>query len=310
MTQPGSLPNIVPPTSKFDALLRRVQNLERDLAALRTARSGEAMAIGKGGIRIKAPGALKIVDATTGDVLAELQEDGLYVYQGGQVDINDGGHIDLNDGSYLAVNDGGAFRLETPANIVVVSMQRSDIPDGSGRTQQTFAVGREDGTLALSLADYGTVFGHPHHQNIAMWDRNGGVLFTDDTDSGQGLAWPLIALGVWASNSYPTDTTTSSSFQTVNTLSGYKQHPRVVVGVLARCDDPATTGEVRVTDQDGNVIGGVATLSAGAYVQFTIGPAALAGTHGQSIGLNLQVRRTAGTGTVGARGLMAVGLGS
>jgi hypothetical protein len=306
MQQPGSISNIVPPASFQDWARREIDDLKREIRALHGARRLENAIIGKGGISIKG-GALKLLDAITGAVLVVLDSLGLHIKAGGTINVDQGGTVELNDGSSLHVNDGGAAIMSTPADHIIFQLQRIAIPDGSGRNQQVFALGRDDGTIAFALADLGTVLDHPHQQNWAFYDRGANIVFADDTDSGQGIARPYIPLGAFMPNTYPTETTTSSSFVTLQTLVGFKQQPKVVMQVLVRADDPSTDGEIRVIDQDGNVIGGVQTVSAGAFGYINIGPAALPGAHELAISLNIQARRTSGTGTIGIRGISAWG---
>lgn len=297
MQQPGSLANVAPPSSEMDALRRELQDVKRQIAELRTARSGEAMVIAKSpGLLVKNGAPVTIQDGAT-----------VSINDGGELDMNDASAVNLNDGSFLWIYDGGSLIMQTPAGHTVVQAQRIDIPDGSGRKQQVFVLGRDDGSLAFALADLGTTPGHSHQQNWALYDRATNILFAEDTDSGVGLARPYLSLGPFMSNSYPTDTTTSGSFVTLQTLVGFKQHPKVWVQILGRSDDGTTTGEIRVIDQDGHVIGPVQTVTAGAYAYYNIGPAVLPGAHELAISLNIQARRTAGTGAIGVRGIAAWG---
>lgn len=278
---PGQPGGGVPPKSAQDGILRRLKELEDEVARLRTARSGEAMTISK------APG--------------------IIVKNGAEVTVQDGGKVNLEDGSSLWILDGGAIIMQTPTGQTVFQAQRIDIPDGSGRKQQVLVFGRDDGTLAFALADLGTAPGHPHQQNWALYDRGQNIIFAEDTDSGQGMARPYLSLGPFVSNDYPSDTTSSGAFETLQSLVGFKQHPKVSMQLLGRADDVDTAGELRVIDQDGHVIGPVQTVAAGGYAYYTIGPVPLPGIHMQPISLNVQARRTAGTGTIGARGISAWG---
>ena len=283
----------------YDGLPRRVAELERLLNRSMTARKLESAVIGKGGLSVKG-GQIRILDAATGDVLFVADSDGITL----------SGDFNVNDLGSIYVNNGGSVFLRTPDDVAVVQASRIDIPDGSGRTQQVFVLRRDDGSQALVLADLGTVLGHDHQQALVANDHDGNVIFAEDAVSGQGLARPLVPLGDWVSNSYPTDTTNSGSFQTLQTLTGFKQMPKITMQMLVRIDDGSTTGEIRVIDQDSNVIGSVQSISAGAYVYLTIGPVDMPGTHCQSVGLSIQGRVTAGTGSIGARGTAAWGTGS
>jgi hypothetical protein len=212
----------------------------------------------------------------------------------------------------LTMKGGGAFQiLDAITQNIVTFIGKVSIPDGSGRTQMASFFSRDDGTVALALADLGTVLGHLHQQALQWFDRSGNTVVSDDTVSGQGLARPYIPLGVWADYlSFPTATTTSPTFVSLQALFGYKQHPKLNIAVTVHSSDSSTTGEVQVVDQDGNVLGGVQTVAGGEYQIVSIGPVALAGAHEQSIQLNIQARVTAGSGTIGVRGLQAVGVAS
>jgi hypothetical protein len=217
--------------------------------------------------------------------------------------------IAIQHGGGITVYDGGAFTLASTTGQVVLLAATTNIPDGSGRTQQSFTVGRDDGTTAFYVTDAGTTPGHPHQQNWALLDRTQNIVVAEDTVSGAGLARPWLSLGQWDDQSAPTSTTTSSTYVTLATMGAYRQHPRIAAQCLARTSDSTTAGSLQLL-ANGTAIA-TATVAAGtfAYVNFPIATLP-AGTFGDALTLQIQGRRTAGTGTIGVRGSGAFGVQS
>lgn len=212
-------------------------------------------------------------------------------------------------GPLLVAN--GQLKLADPVTgQTVLYVGPTVIPDGSGRQQRVVFMARDDGTAAIQLGDLGTTPGHTHQQAAQWFDRTGNVVLADDTTSGQGIARPYIPIGQWVSQGQPIDTTTSSTFVTLQSLVGYRQHPQLAAQALVESSDSATTGEVRIVDQANNVVGPVQTVAGNyfGYVNFTV--TAMVGAHESGLVLSLQGRRTAGTGTIGAAGTQAYGVQS
>jgi hypothetical protein len=162
------------------------------------------------------------------------------------------------------------------------------------------ALYRPDGTLAFQVfAGF-----------VGIFDRAGNYVVTDDTTSGQGVARPYVPFGAFADNSAPTQTTQSATFVTVQTLVGYKQHPKITAQILCRSDTAGTTGEARLIDQANNQVGPTITVASAEFAYHTLPASALLGAHLSQVSLNLQIRRTAGTGNIGARGVSAWGVES
>jgi hypothetical protein len=162
------------------------------------------------------------------------------------------------------------------------------------------ALYRNDGSLAFDVfAGF-----------VGIYDRAGNYIVTDDTTSGQGTARPYIPFGAFADNSAPTQTTQSATFSTVSTLIGYKQHPKITAQILCRSDTAGTTGEARLIDQNGAQVGPTITIPSADFSYHTIPASPLAGSYLAGISLNLQIRRTAGTGNISARGVSAWGVES
>lgn len=152
---------------------------------------------------------------------------------------------------------------------------------------------RASGEMALRIG------GNPNQpQFLAIIDRQGNGVVSDDTVSGQGLATPYIPLPLplnMAYSSWPN--TTASSWSRMAASQIYLQHPKIRVVGLAFADTAGTTGQVRVR------IGGSVTLGtvnvSNSFVNIDI-----TNTHGlpwQTFAeLDLEGQRTAGTGTIWA----------
>lgn len=179
--------------------------------------------------------------------------------------------------------------------------------DGSSQPGVIFY--REDGSKAAFLGDLNPLV-PPYKQSFQMMDRAGNVWAADDTNGGQGVALPYLSMGPAQSNAAPTDTTTSATFTTVQTWTGYWMSPRLFSQIIVRASDGTTAGEARITDANGVQIGSTVTIAAGAFAFANIGPAAIPGTFGTGISLNYQVRRTAGAGTIGLTCISAIGVQS
>jgi len=156
---------------------------------------------------------------------------------------------------------------------------------------------RSDGSVAFTVDSPDT------HQAWALYDGVGNVVVGDDKTANQGLLRPWMPL-VWTthSNIVPTINTSSGTFTGLQSSVFFKQHPQVYIEVLCYCSDGTTAGELRVmvagsTQQ----IGATQTITAGYYGLVYVGPTPVPGRHLGQVELEVQVRRTAGAGTVGVR---------
>jgi hypothetical protein len=95
---------------------------------------------------------------------------------------------------------------------------------------------------------------------------------------------------------------------TLQTLVGFKQHPKVSGQILVYADS-GTTGTIQLIDQSSNVLF-TTNLTSGQFSYVPFGPVALAGAHELPVSLNIQGRVLTGAGKVGARGVSAIGVGS
>ena len=141
-----------------------------------------------------------------------------------------------------------------------------------------------------------------------LYDGAGVELWSPSASGGMGRPY-LDASGWWGATEAPAYTTTSATFTSVMHLPWIRQHPSVTAYYLAKCSDGTTSGEARLVDDAGVPIGPTVTLAVGAYVYGSV-TGKLAGAHLAATYLHWQVRRTAGSGTVGVRGLSTVGVQS
>jgi hypothetical protein len=216
----------------------------------------------------------------------------------------------IDKGGLKVINGGSIAVIDPATGRTVAYLGQGTIPDGSGRTQMVALFIRDDGTPALELADLGTIPGHAHQQALQWFDRSGNIVIADDTLSGKGIAVPYVPFGPFMSNTAPTDTTTSATFTTLQSAVGYWMNPKVFIQILVRSSDATTTGNVRVLDQSNNQIGSTQAVAGNDFKYVNIGPIAMPGNFKDSLSLNIQAQRTAGAGTIGVRGIVAIGIQS
>lgn len=183
--------------------------------------------------------------------------------------------------------------------------------DGSGRMQAIVDIRRQDGTAALEMIDGGTAPGHTIEQALQWFDRAGNIVIADDTNGGIGLADPILSVGSFVDIT-SLASTTSASYVDLQWCAGIRLHPRVEASLLVQSTVAGTTGNVRIVDNAGSVIGTVAVTSL-EFGQVSIGPVAWPAGWAWGEGmqtLKIQAERTAGTGTIGARCLGIWGVGS
>lgn len=167
------------------------------------------------------------------------------------------------------------------------------MPDGS---QQPMAlIWRADGTLAFGMYDPDPSNGF--QQFWSLWDRQGNIVVSDDTNSGQGIARPYLPAAFYPARDADFPKTAATSFETVWRAYVDKQQPRLFVSAWGTTDTAGTTGEVRVMVN--NVQLGATQAAGNASVNgYNFGPAAVAGAFGETLAVEIQARRTAGTGSV------------
>ncbi|MDP5182185.1 hypothetical protein QOZ88_06010 [Blastococcus sp. BMG 814] len=202
----------------------------------------------------------------------------------------------ISGGDGLTIKDGGALRLETAAGVesFYVGPVQPDLPDGS--PQPGMIVRRNDGTIALHLYDP-IPSAEDYNQFLAWRDRAGNVVISDDTDSGQGLARPYLAGAFYPARVQDFLKTTNPAFETIWRERRQKQHPKLYVEAWGATDTSGTTGEVRVM-VNGVQLGATQSATAGVVTQYLFGPAAIDGGFGANLSVEIQARRSAGTGNV------------
>lgn len=153
------------------------------------------------------------------------------------------------------------------------------------------------GQLALSMyTGDGTM-----PQTLGLHDAQGTTLWTDDGLAQQGIGRPYLSFpwAPYATTAWPS--TTAGTWTNLLVAAPPKQQPKLVVGGAASTPS-GVTGQLRLWDLINNVqLGSTVTItSQPAGLAFTIGPAAIAGNHLDTLNLALQAQVTAGTGAISA----------
>lgn len=211
-----------------------------------------------------------------------------------------------------SISDGGVLIVKDRDGETLIRMGRSDDPAlnaPDGNPQMLFQLYRSTGEVAFEVIDpLPAVDGF--QQFVAIRDRAGNAIVSDDTTSGQGLSRPFIGIPFGEYIQAPTSTTTSGSFVTMQRATIYKQHPKLIVKLLAQASAAGTTGEVRLWNSTaGEQVGSTLSVGSGAYIEAFIGGAdgVVNGAHEDLLDIDVQARRTAGAGTIGTRVLTAWG---
>jgi hypothetical protein len=198
---------------------------------------------------------------------------------------------------------GGLLRVLTPNGR---EMLRVGQYPAFGDTEAV--VFRESGELAFAVYNGGQGAGSP--QFWSLWDRASNIVASDDAVSGQGLARPYLPIRFASLDMSNASGTTSGTFTDLEQALAFKQHPKVNVTAPV-IGDAGTAGEFRLWDATHSVqLGSTFTLSAGAFTYASWTGIAVNGAHLSTVDLRLQGRRTAGTGFVRARTVLAAGVQS
>lgn len=251
----------------------QIRQLQDEVRALQTARRGEHTSVGEGGTRWHSGGSATFEG-------------------GGGVEVRDGGDIEVLDGGELRIRS-GSLSLFSPSGERLVLF--GTIVQGGENSRGwifSFDQGDDEPTTAFSLG------GDPGQQFWSLRDHDGNILVSNDSVSGGGLARPYIPMplpkpvgvGHWSS-------TDSASFAAIDRSSAANQHPWIAVSFSAFAE-AGTTGDVRFT-VNGTQVGDTATVSDGEFggAEFEAEMPAGIG-FGSGLTLELQARRTAGTGEV------------
>jgi hypothetical protein len=211
-------------------------------------------------------------------------------------------------GGDVTVTDGGTFKvLDLDSSLLFQVGKLTGAPHPDGSEQRGVIMRREDGTLAIALANTGVTLGQP--QVFSISDAHTNVIFAEDIVAG-GLATPYLAASGWTGETeQPAYFTTSTSFTGLMFMPWIKHHPRIRAHYLIRASDGSTTGEARLVDGAGTQIGPTVTIGAGAFTYGYI-EGSIDGTQLSQTYLHWQGRVTGGPGNVGVKGLTAWGIQS
>ncbi len=141
---------------------------------------------------------------------------------------------------------------------------------------------------------------------LTIYDEQQSELISNDTVSGQGLARPYIPdmATPYSAVLTPTQSTTSGTFTTLWRAHRIKQHPRVRISIIAKCGGD-TSGEVRLA-VGGSQISDTLVLPVGNFQYHSIW-APVPGNHLQDVYVDVDARRTAGTGSVAVEVVAVLG---
>ncbi|MEV0843603.1 hypothetical protein AB0I55_29170 [Actinocatenispora sera] len=198
----------------------------------------------------------------------------------------------------LAVRAGGTITVDNSAGSTIAAI--GNLGQASGQTIWGMRLARPDGSDAL------IVYGAPNGDLtfVAIKDKLGNIVVSDDGLSGQGLATPYVPYGPLSMSATDTNfqklpASTSSSFETL--LEGVVPltHPRIRVQIFWQCDNTALSGDGRLLI-NGHQIGSTVAANNGDSA-FLDGIYDIPGwgdsvSYLQEAYLEVQARRTAGTG--------------
>lgn len=214
--------------------------------------------------------------------------------------------LDQIKGAPVVISEGGSLRVLGPDGTVLLYVGNIgiDLPDGA--PQYGFRVKRRDGSTALVVYDpLPAVDGE--NQFVALLDRAQNIIFSDDTTSGVGIGRPYLPIQFGPSSVDGLLSSDSATFFRILEALPFKQHPRGYVQLRHSTDIGGTTGEVQVL-ANGSVVAGPWPVVFGyGYSQQDFD---MPGGHETSPFLEVQVRRTAGTGRVFASVISAYGVAS
>jgi hypothetical protein len=201
-----------------------------------------------------------------------------------------------------AVISHGALEVRDPTDGHVI--MRTGVWDYGGGPVPGFAIFRNDGSTAFWSFDTGAGNGY-----LTIYDEQQNEVIRPDTVAGQGLATPYITdpATPWSRVTTPPETTTSGTFVALWRLHRVKQHPRIRVQMVVK-NGADTAGEIRLTVA-GNVVSLVLTPPAGTYAYMSL-YGTIPGAHWADVHVDVEARRTAGTGSVGVEVVNVQGVGS
>jgi hypothetical protein len=152
--------------------------------------------------------------------------------------------------------------------------------------------GTDIAVIRTAEGDFG-----PGKSIVSLRDSGERVVFATDAASGQGMARPYVPGGFYRQRSADWSvSTTAGAFEGLWKAEMPKQQPRLRVATQAATTASDTTGEIRVM-VNGVQMGAVAAIGSGPTIS-AYGPEAVAGDHMSTLTVEIQGRRTAGTGSL------------
>lgn len=195
----------------------------------------------------------------------------------------------------LTIQKGGTFRLLHPNGTVIAKI--GDLGAIGGEEVWGVGISRPDGTEAFSV--YGTESGGSTY--LAIRDRSGNIVFSDDGLTGAGLATPylngLIAPSGTADNiSACWPRTSSASYTEIMTGTIPATHPRLSIDMTAATDS-GVAGSARVLI-NGTQVG--SAITGGNWLTIDADIPGWGDTVGflDEVTVSVQAKRNSGTGNV------------
>lgn len=203
----------------------------------------------------------------------------------------------------VRIVDGGRLSMDTPGGQRMVDIGAIEDPNfnhGDGSKQQAIWLRREDGSNFFACYAYPPLGSET--QAWTFYDREGNIIFAEDTNSGTGIAKPYIPLTAPVSGDNTTwPHGTSATFAGISNSYNTKWQPHMRIYAVTAAVGTAT-GEVRLAI-DGNPWG--PTVSAGAVIDYTdLVPDVRIGN---LFLLEVQARRLTGTGSIAAQVFLIYG---
>ncbi|MFD7413539.1 hypothetical protein [Kitasatospora purpeofusca] len=189
----------------------------------------------------------------------------------------------------VVVGDGGTFKVNNQVGGTQLYIGGIAPANPDGTPQRGLLLYRQNGSLAMSLANTGS---GPMDQTLQVRDKNGNTIFSDDIVTG-GLGRPFlpIPLAAGVNFDYTAWTTTHVGQWSV-------QHPVLAASFSVFAPVGSTAQARLMINFSGSPVqlGSTITASGGneTFANLTLSPADHGRSFGQVASLLLQVQRTAG----------------
>lgn len=208
------------------------------------------------------------------------------------------GDFVVSGGGYVDVRDGGTVLIRYPNNDPQAAVVMGDILNTS--TEAYLGTG-----LLMQRDDHEHLafFVHPDTGAVTGYIEDVDGVRVLELDSNGGLARPNDTIALYKANSVDAFATSSASF--VSAYQGYATlwSPRLALKVIAYAGG-GNTGEIRV-QVNGTTIGTVNAFSTSVFMDWVEPVPSF--TPGLQYQIDVQIRRTAGAGTVAVVPLMCRG---